>query len=201
MRSAVSYIIPVVVLFILLVCVASLVLIFKRMRTRLWKKRKTTPTPTELRMKRIPVIESIPFWVPGRPADIVGIQIQPSYHSLMPVTYSTPKPRRYKVVVRKIFIIEIHLTWKSHWIFLVQTLFKKNCFSQDFINMENHMSWLCLILLLDRRSWRKFGTRREKDDGPDLACIDSLTERENLLSFLFLLVNDECYWHPSYSQE
>ena len=102
MDSAVLYIIPVVGLFLLLGCVASLVLILKRMRKRFWKKRKTTPSPTELRMKRIPVIESTPFWVPGRPADIVDIQIQPSYESLMPLTYSTPKPRRYKVAVREI---------------------------------------------------------------------------------------------------
>ena len=100
MGTAVAYVIPFVALFFLFGGLASLVLILKRLQiNRLWKKRRRTPTSAELRRRRIPVIESTPFWVPGIPGDIVGIEIQPSAHStVMPITYSTPKPRRYKVV-------------------------------------------------------------------------------------------------------
>ena len=48
-------------------------------------------------MRKIPVIESTPFWIPGGPghADMVGLEIQPSAHAIMPYA---PKSRRGKVV-------------------------------------------------------------------------------------------------------
>lgn len=100
MSSAVFYVIPAVVaLFVLLGCGVSVVLIVKRsVRNRLWRKRKTKPSSTELRMRKVPVIESTPFWVPGIIGDIIGIEIQPFADTPLPVTYSTPKPRRCKVV-------------------------------------------------------------------------------------------------------
>jgi len=98
MSNAVAYVIPFVVLFILFGGVASWVLILKRLQKTLWKKRKSTPSSTELRQRRIPVIESTEFWVPGRAGDIVGIEIQPSPDTIMPIKYSTPKAQRFKVV-------------------------------------------------------------------------------------------------------
>ena len=94
--TAVAYIIPVVVLFFFISSVVSALLLLKKIKWRLWKRKKG-PSSAELRQRRIPVIESTPFWVPGRPSNLVGIEIQPSAH-LLPVTYSTPKPRRQKLV-------------------------------------------------------------------------------------------------------
>ena len=94
--TAVAYVIPVVVLFFFISSVASALLLLKKIGWRFWKRKKG-PTSAELRQRRIPVIESTPFWVPGIPSSLVGIEIQPSAH-LLPVTYSTPKPRRHKLV-------------------------------------------------------------------------------------------------------
>lgn len=94
--TAVAYVIPVVVLFFFISSLASALLLLKKIRWRFWKRKKK-PSSAELRQRRIPVIESTPFWVPGRPSSLVGIEIQPSAH-LLPVTYSTPKPRRHKLV-------------------------------------------------------------------------------------------------------
>ena len=94
--TAVAYVIPVVVLFFFISSLASALLLLKKIRWRFWKRKKG-PSPAELRQRRIPVIESTPFWVPGIPSSLVGIEIQPSAH-LLPVTYSTPKPRRHKLV-------------------------------------------------------------------------------------------------------
>ena len=94
--TAVAYVIPVVVLFFFISILASALLLLKKIRWRFWK-RKRQPSSAELRQRRIPVIESTPFWVPGIPSNLVGIEIQPSAH-LLPVTYSTPKPRRHKLV-------------------------------------------------------------------------------------------------------
>lgn len=65
---------------------------------RFWKKRRREPTSAELRQSGIPVIESTPFWVPGRVGELVDIEIQPSPHLTMPFTFSTPKPQLGKVV-------------------------------------------------------------------------------------------------------
>ena len=94
--TAVAYVIPVVVLFVFISSLASALLLLKKIRWRFWKRKKG-PTSAELRQRRIPVIESTPFWVPGIPSSLVGIEIQPSAQ-LLPVTYSTPKPRRHKLV-------------------------------------------------------------------------------------------------------
>ena len=94
--TAVAYVIPVVVLFFFISSLASALLLLKKIRWRFWKRKKG-PTSAELRQRRIPVIESTPFWVPGIPSSLVGIEIQPSAQ-LLPVTYSTPKPRRHKLV-------------------------------------------------------------------------------------------------------
>ena len=94
--TAVAYVIPVVVLFFFISSLASALLLLKKIRWRFWKRKKG-PSLAELRQRRIPVIESTPFWVPGIPSSLVGIEIQPSAH-LLPVTYSTPKPRRHKLV-------------------------------------------------------------------------------------------------------
>ena len=94
--TAVAYVIPVVVLFFFISSLASALLLLKKIRWRFWK-RKRQPSSAELRQRRIPVIESTPFWVPGIPSSLVGIEIQPSAQ-LLPVTYSTPKPRRHKLV-------------------------------------------------------------------------------------------------------
>ncbi|CAH3158571.1 unnamed protein product [Porites evermanni] len=93
--TAVAYVIPVVVLFFFISSLASALLLLKKIRWRFWKRKKG-PSSAELRQRRIPVIESTPFWVPGIPSNLVGIEIQPSAH-LLPVTYSTPKPRRHKL--------------------------------------------------------------------------------------------------------
>ncbi|KAK3753297.1 hypothetical protein QZH41_015239, partial [Actinostola sp. cb2023] len=53
------------------------------------------PPPSELRKKQIPVIESIPFWVPSYVIDVVDIEVQPSLTNLAP-RCSTPKQRRRK---------------------------------------------------------------------------------------------------------
>ena len=95
-NTAVAYIITVVVLFVFISSLASALLLLKKIRWRFWKRKKG-PTSAELRQRRIPVIESTPFWVPGIPSSLVGIEIQPSAQ-LLPVTYSTPKPRRHKLV-------------------------------------------------------------------------------------------------------
>ena len=94
--TAVAYIITLVVLFVFISSLASALLLLKKIRWRFWKRKKG-PTSAELRQRRIPVIESTPFWVPGIPSSLVGIEIQPSAQ-LLPVTYSTPKPRRHKLV-------------------------------------------------------------------------------------------------------
>ena len=95
-NTAVAYIITVVVLFVFISSLASALLLLKKIRWGFWKRKKG-PTSAELRQRRIPVIESTPFWVPGIPSSLVGIEIQPSAQ-LLPVTYSTPKPRRHKLV-------------------------------------------------------------------------------------------------------
>ena len=95
-NTAVAYIITVVVLFVFISSLASALLLLKKIRWRFWKRKKG-PSSAELRQRRIPVIESTPFWVPGIPSSLVGIEIQPSAQ-LLPVTYSTPKPRRHKLV-------------------------------------------------------------------------------------------------------
>ena len=66
----------------------------RRMRDRL-------PTSSELRSKRIPVIESMEFWVPGTVGDVVGIEIQPSPRLMMPFSFSTPKQLHSEKGVRE----------------------------------------------------------------------------------------------------
>lgn len=97
MSTVVAYVIPFVVLF-LFGGLASFFLIWKRLQGRFLKKRRREPTSAELRQMRIPVIESTPFWVPGNAGDLIGIEIQPSPSLMMPLTFSTPKGRRGKVV-------------------------------------------------------------------------------------------------------
>ncbi|XP_068755963.1 synaptotagmin-5-like [Montipora capricornis] len=96
MTSTGLFALPIVVLGVLLTCMVSLTFILKKIQNLFWIKRKTMPSATELRMRKIPVIESTPFWVPGGPghADMVGLEIQPSAHAIMP--YAT-KSRRGKV--------------------------------------------------------------------------------------------------------
>ena len=98
MSTAVEYVIPFVVLFVLFGSITSCVLIWKRLQGRFWKKRRREPTSAELRRFGIPVIESTPFWVPGGAGELIDIEIQPSPHLMAPITFSTPKPRRAKVV-------------------------------------------------------------------------------------------------------
>lgn len=102
MSTVVAYVIPFVVLFVLLGGLASFLLLWKRLRGRFLKKRRRAPTSAELRQMRIPVIESTPFWVPGKAGDLIGIEIQPSPSLPMPITFSTPKPRRVKVVRHRV---------------------------------------------------------------------------------------------------
>ena len=98
MTTAVAYVIPFIVLFLLFSGLASSVLIWRRLLGRFRKKRRREPTSAELRQSGIPVIESTPFWVPGRVGELIDIEIQPSPHLAMPITFSTPKPRGGKVV-------------------------------------------------------------------------------------------------------
>lgn len=95
---AVAYVIPFVVLFVLFGGLASSLLIWKRLQGRFLKKRRREPTSAELRQCGIPVIESTPFWVPGKAGELIDIEIQPSSGLMVPITYSTPKPRRGRVV-------------------------------------------------------------------------------------------------------
>ena len=98
MNTAVAYVIFIMGLFILFGVLASFILIWKRLQGRIWKKRRRQPTSAELRRFGIPVIESTPFWVPGRIGELIDIEIQPSPHLGVPMTFSTPKPRRGKMV-------------------------------------------------------------------------------------------------------
>ena len=98
MNTSVAYVILIMGLFILFGVLASGILIWKRLQRRFWKKRRRQPTSAELRRFGYPVIESTPFWVPGRARELIDIEIQPSPHLGMPVTFSTPKPQRGKVV-------------------------------------------------------------------------------------------------------
>ena len=98
MNTAVAYVIFIMALFILFGVLASFILIWKRLQGRIWKKRRRKPTSTELRRFGIPVIESTPFWVPGRIGELIDVEIQPSPHLGAPITFSTPKPRRGKIV-------------------------------------------------------------------------------------------------------
>ena len=92
---------PIVVLVVLLFCLVSVRFIVKKIRNLFAKKRKTMPSATELRMRRVPLIESVPFWAPGKAGagELVGLEIQPSVHGLMP--YAS-KQRQTKVVSRGI---------------------------------------------------------------------------------------------------
>ncbi|XP_032242674.2 uncharacterized protein LOC5516777 [Nematostella vectensis] len=55
--------------------------------------RKYIPPYGELRKRDIPVIDSVPFWVPGRRGKIVNVEVQPRVKRLGPRS-STPKPRK-----------------------------------------------------------------------------------------------------------
>ncbi|XP_029202527.2 uncharacterized protein LOC114966714 [Acropora millepora] len=102
---------PIVVLVGLLFCLVSVRFIVKKIRNLFAKKRKTMPSATELRMRRVPLIESVPFWAPGKAGagELVGLEIQPSVHGLMP--YAS-KQRQTKVnrdeIAKLKFSIQYH---------------------------------------------------------------------------------------------
>ncbi|KAL9966067.1 hypothetical protein ACROYT_G024080 [Oculina patagonica] len=86
---------------------------------------------------RIPVIESTPFWVPGKVGDLIGIEIQPSPSLMMPITFSTPKARRVKVnrdqVPKLKFSVQYH---KASGILEVQLLETANLSDVDSLDEE-----------------------------------------------------------------
>ena len=118
---------PIVVLLVLLTCSVSGRFIVKKIRNLFAKKRKTMPSATELRMRGVPLIESVPFWAPGKAGagELVGLEIQPSVHGLMP--YAS-KQRQTKVVSEDLTISSIFLVKQNSLkiLFKSRTTFKAN---------------------------------------------------------------------------
>ena len=118
---------PIVVLVVLLFCLVSVRFIVKKIRNLFAKKRKTMPSATELRMRRVPLIESVPFWAPGKAGagELVGLEIQPSVHGLMP--YAS-KQRQTKIVSEDLTICSIFLVKQNSLkiLFKSRTTFKAN---------------------------------------------------------------------------
>lgn len=99
---------PIAVLVVLLTCSVSVTFIVKKIYNVFAKKRKTMPSATELRMHRVPLIESVPFWAPGKAGagELVGLEIQPSVHGLMP--YAS-KQRQTKVVSEEVVSEDLNI--------------------------------------------------------------------------------------------
>ena len=99
---------PIILLVVLLTFSLIVTSIVKKIRNLFAKKRKPMPSATELRMRKVPLIESVPFWVPGKPGagELVGFEIQPSEHA--PLPYAS-KQRRAKVVSGDLNICSIFL--------------------------------------------------------------------------------------------
>lgn len=76
--------------FLVIVCLLYSLYAMRKRQKLLQDELYHIPSSWELRKNRVPVIESIPFWVPDYISDAVDIEIQPSLKNLGP-KFSTPK--------------------------------------------------------------------------------------------------------------
>ncbi|EDO44755.1 predicted protein [Nematostella vectensis] len=68
--------------------------------------RKYIPPYGELRKRDIPVIDSVPFWVPGRRGKIVNVEVQPRVKRLGPRS-STPKDPRKQRLEKSTLLVDL----------------------------------------------------------------------------------------------